>query len=543
MSIFTKFIFAVMVIAAGLWAIPAFPGAEGWGQDALGGRGGQVIHVTNTNSYGAGSLANACGVSGAKIIVFDVSGVINRSSTPLMVNSNTTIAGQTSPNGITIINGGIYASNGSNNIIIRHIRVRRSPDRADGDCFRFPRDCHDIIVDHCSAIWCSDEVLDCSYNTYNITFQNTVVSSPCQCFEHYGSGSGNGNNRTGVLSTGVQGRHTFYKCLLSHMMKRAPYLSNNGGSSPTGQTFELINNVFYNNMQGGNESFTGNTIPLNLIGNYYKGGANAYPSTSAPWYHSGTMQPPQMIAHVDGNRHFEWPQITVPAAFFNRMSIIGDVAGFQASPIAPVRTTNILDVQIAYDAVLAGSGAWPRDSADRRVTNEVATKTGAWVQACDPNLDPYNPSGGTVPTDTDQDGMPDSWETAHSLNPNNASDRTTPMNGGYNAVEVYLNELADNLVPSTITKPFRVNTIDGMHTVLANPNPFSAGVRFSLHNFDNAPVRVTVTDISGRVVYRTAAAAGETTVAWDGRALSPGVYVAQFVQGKKTYQMRVSLIR
>jgi hypothetical protein len=550
MILLKRTIAAVMVISAGLWAIPAFPGAEGWGKDATGGRGGQVIHVTNTNSYGAGSLANACGISGAKIIVFDVSGVIDRGNTPLMVNSSTTIAGQTSPNGITIRRGGIYASNGSNNIIIRHIRVQRAPERADGDCFRFPRDCHDIIVDHCSAYWCSDEVLDCSYSTYNITFQHTVVSSPLQCWSVYGGcQSGCGNNRTGVLSVDTDGRHTFYKCVLSHIMKRAPYLSNGGSGSHTGKTFEMINNVFYNNMAGSQESFSNNTIPLNLIGNYYKGGPNAKPGAN-PWYHSGSINPATMIAHSAGNYHFEFPHLTqYPHAFFNVTSIVGGMAGFMADPIDPVKTTDITDAISAYDEVLACGGAWPRDAADTRLMNEIETQTGGWEEDCSPVMDTPNPSGGTVPTDTDQDGMPDAWETAHSLNPNNASDRTTSMNGGYNAVEVYINELSDQLVPEPPTgRQYRVNTIDGGVVVSASPNPFTRAVAFTLANFDRAPVQVTITDIKGRTVFQTQTAAGSARVAWDGcslngHALAVGVYIARFAQGNRIFQKRVSLIR
>ena len=255
----------VLVMAAGiianLCALPAFPGAVGWGGEVTGGRGGQVIHVTNTNAYGTGSLAAACGTGGAKIIVFDVSGTINVGQ-QIVLNSNTTIAGQTSPNGITIINSGLYADN-SSNIIVRHMRVRRSADAPDGDCFRFSHS-FNIMMDHCTGMWCSDEILDCSYNTYNMTFQNTIIASPGQCYEHYGSGSGYGNNRTGILIVGTDGRFTFYRNLFAHHMKRTPYLSNdNNAAGNANKTFELINNVFYNCMQGGDESFTNNTIPLN----------------------------------------------------------------------------------------------------------------------------------------------------------------------------------------------------------------------------------------------------------------------------------------
>jgi len=173
-----------MILPFQCMALLSFPGAEGWGAGSIGGRGGQVIHVTSLNASGPGSLYAACQVSGPKIIVFDTGGVINMNNNQLWLNSTTTIAGQTAPGGITLIRGGVYGD-GVNDVIVRFVRVRRSADVADGDCFRFCYNAHEVIVDHCSAMWNSDETIDLSSGTYNVTFQHNVISSPGQCYEQY----------------------------------------------------------------------------------------------------------------------------------------------------------------------------------------------------------------------------------------------------------------------------------------------------------------------------------------------------------------------
>ena len=537
----------VLVLAAGiiacLYALPAFPGAVGWGGEVTGGRGGQVIHVTSTSSYGAGTLDAACAVSGAKIIVFDVSGVIDRASQPLYLNSNTTIAGQTSPNGITIINGGLYSDNNAN-IIVRHMRVRRSPDAADGDCYRFSH-CHDIMVDHCSSMWCSDEILDCSYSTYNMTFQNMVVASPGQCHAVYGCDVGCGNNRTGILIVGTDGRFTFYRCLFAHQMKRTPYLTNDKSGPFTGKTFELINNVFYNNMQNGDESFNNNTIPLNLMGNYYMPGPNAaYPAN--PYAHTGSI-PASMVVHSSGNFNTQYPNITNQAAFFNYQSVWGGMNGFIDTMIVPRKTTTILTARDAYTRVCTQVGPFPRDSADSRVVREVQTGTGQWQQGCDPAPDPYLPGGGTPPTDTDRDGMPDSWETAHGLNPGNAADRTTDLGGadaGYNAVEVYINELADQKTPPVEREAGPrhgiANSLDNM--IHVTPNPFTASALIRLNEGEiQVRAKIRIFDLSGRLVSTLEAA--REGVSWNSADSPAGVYVAQCLVKGRTYSQRMLLIK
>ncbi|MBL8026366.1 MAG: T9SS type A sorting domain-containing protein [Fibrobacteres bacterium] len=534
----------IMIAAVSISAVPAFPGCEGWGKNSIGGRGGQIIHVTNLKNSGTGSLRTAVAVSGPKIIVFDTAGVINLGNQPLTLNSNTTIAGQTAPGGITLINGGIYTQ--ASNVIVRFIRLRRSADVADGDLIRITSaNAHDVVFDHCSAYWCSDEVLDMSYACYNITIQNTVIGEPLQCHAVYGCETGCGNNRTGILSTENDGRITFYKMVLTHTMKRVPFCGNGGKYSNTNKTFEFINCLVYDCMAGSAESFdAGNTVPLNQIGNYYKGGPSAEYGSN-PYAHSGTINPKSMRAHVKGNFHYKYPTYTAAGAFFNTLSVLSWVD----TMIPPVMTTNILPAQTSYWECLASAGPLPRDSTDRRTFDEIKNKTGAWIETCNPPSEPYQLATGRIPTDTDKDGMPDTWETAKGLNINSAADATTDM-GGYNAIEVYLNELADTLVAraSVTAEVTRKNNENDAPAVDATPNPFNPAVRFTLNNMSSKPVTMTVYDLSGRIVYKSGLLTDHNNLVWNskdtyGRSIGRGTYLVKFTQDKLSVQKQVTLIR
>ncbi len=510
-----------------LYAIPAFPEAEGWGKNSVGGRGGEVIHVTTLSSSGTGSLRAACATNGAKIIVFDVGGVINLNNTPIPVNSSTYIAGQTAPGGITLTNGGLYIS--GNDVIVRFIRVRRSANAADGDCFRITNAVsHDIIIDHCSGYWASDEILDMSYKCYNITIQNTIIAEPLQCSYFYCSEVGCGNNRTGTLSTDNDGRISFYKCIMTHAMKRTPMCSNGGKTANTGKTFEFINNVVYNCMAGSSESFdNGNTIPLNLIGNYYKGGLSA-DYGSNPYAHSGTINPKSMAAFVSGNFHSKYPTTTLSAAFFNANS----VNTFETTIITPLMTDSILPVQLAYEKCLLSTGVLPRDSTERRTVLEIANRGGAWEEDCYPPNEGYMSGMGSVPTDTDRDGMPDAWETANGLNPANAADRNTDM-GGYTAIEVYLNALADSIINASVNSVEIGKIAIGMPVILLDvlPNPSNSLFKFMVTTKNSAPVILSIYDIKGSIVYKSNINTNHSSVYWDASQAGNGVYFAIAKQG------------
>ena len=130
----------------------AFPGAEGFGAYATGGRGGKIIHVTNLNAAGTGSLAAAASQAGS-FIVFDVGGVIDITGKSITIASNVTIAGQTAPGeGITIYGGRVIASN-SKNVVLRYLRMRGGKNVNSSKCTLTLDNCENLIMDHCSVTW------------------------------------------------------------------------------------------------------------------------------------------------------------------------------------------------------------------------------------------------------------------------------------------------------------------------------------------------------------------------------------------------------
>lgn len=207
-----------LLLAFGLSAsesAPAFPGAEGHGRYVTGGRGGEVRHVTNLNDSGPGSLRQALSGTTPKIIVFDVSGYIDLRS-QLNVTSNTTIAGQTAPDGgITLRYYTLYFGN-CDNVIVRFIRSRRSQvkDVNDGADATWGRKRKNIIIDHCSFSWSIDEVAS-FYDNRNFTLQWSTIAE----------GLANPGHTKGAHSYGgIWGgkNASFHHNFVAHIQNRAP---------------------------------------------------------------------------------------------------------------------------------------------------------------------------------------------------------------------------------------------------------------------------------------------------------------------------------
>ncbi len=241
----------------------SFPGAEGYGRITTGGRGGDVYHVTTLeDGTQEGTFRWACNKSGARTIVFDVSGTINLTSELKIRNGNVTIAGQTAPgDGICVAGYPFVIS--CPNIIIRYMRFRLGNENVahhEGDGLG-GMDGQRIMIDHCSVSWSIDECLSV-YGSKNITVQWCVVSQSLVNSGHSKGSHGYGGNWGG---SGASYHHN----LLAHHGSRAPRL----GPRPTTQADErmdLRNNVIYN--WGGEGCYGGEGMNVNIVNNYYKPG-------------------------------------------------------------------------------------------------------------------------------------------------------------------------------------------------------------------------------------------------------------------------------
>jgi pectate lyase len=397
----------------------AFPGAEGYGAYATGGRGGQILFVTNLSDSGPGSLREAVETKGPRTVIFRVGGVIETKG--LVVREPyLTIAGQTAPgDGICIKkaqgSGDAFALSGTHDVIIRFLRFRAGNNTGEfrGDSFRV-YDSENFIIDHCSCSWGNPETLSASGAVDRYTVQWCIVSE------------GN-NQQKHAFSTILGGdRSTWHHNLFAHMFSRVP----RWGDITVRCDFR--NNVIYD---WGHTCGYGDLRTLNYVNNYVRKG----PST--------IQRPPFFIIN---------PKVALPGSLYvngNIMAGVGDVCednwkGVSAArslhslaPFAapPVRTQS---AEEAFELVMKHAGAtFPkRDSVDARIVADTRNGTGKIINnETEVGGWPAYASGGPAATD---DGLPTAWKKAHGL-PLNDPNVVNALNAqGYTQLEVYLNSLA-----------------------------------------------------------------------------------------------------
>ncbi|MGB8227255.1 MAG: hypothetical protein WCE45_10400 [Sedimentisphaerales bacterium] len=434
-------------------AIPAFPSAEGYGAVATGGRGGVVYEVNNLSDSGSGSLRAAVEASGPRTVVFRVSGTITLNSKLSIHNPYITIAGQTAP-GDGICLRKYPLSIDANEVIIRYIRARFGNESGTADDAVSSRYIKNLIVDHVSASWSVDEAMSI-YHCENVTIQWCLASESL-----YAAGHPSGNHGFG----GIWGSNysTQHHNLLAHHTSRNPRFASGCGY------VDYRNNVIYN--WGGNSCYGGEAhqvndtrVPpiafsnINMVANYYKSG----PATSSG-VKSRIANPSYRDVKTDYGKWYVADNFVVgyPAVTADNWSGGGVAPQGGTGDIPLVKLTSPWSsmaitqqtAEGAYNYVLNSAGcSLVRDSVDPRiiseVTNGTATYGGAYGTAKG-IIDSQETVGGwptlnSLPasTDTDHDGMPDEWETAHGLNPNDPADQNDYTGDGYTNLEKYINGL------------------------------------------------------------------------------------------------------
>ena len=452
--------------------IPAFPGAEGGGAYTPGGRGGKVIVVTSLADEGPGTFREACETGGARIIVFNVSGVIRLSSPIHLRAPYVTIAGQTSPGDGVCLTGASFLID-THDVVIRHMRFRRgAQDVAFRDDAIGGNPVGNIMIDHCSASWGLDENMSIYRHVYNrdetghglklptvnITIQNSVFSEAMDTYNHAFGGTIGGHNCM------------FARNLFASNISRNCSVGMNEG-------FNFVNNVTFNwwnrSVDGGD-----NTSLFNIINNYFKPG----PITPLDKPISYRILKPESgrdkskalsfgKAYVNGNIVYGNKKVTKDN-WNGGVQLADDVkeeeflSKIRVNEPFPMPHVTIMPAQKAYNFVMENVGAnFPkRDAVDARIVKSVQTGKAIYVENAPEFVSPYikrrlpadsykqgiitdirQVGGlpeykGTPVKDSDNDGMPDAWEIKNGLNPHDPSDATLDCNGdGYTNIEKYIN--------------------------------------------------------------------------------------------------------
>ena len=445
-------------------SVPAFPGAEGGGMYASGGREGVVIHVTTledardevTKQPAIGTLRKALQMDGTRTVVFDVAGTINLTSQLEITGGNLTVAGQTAPgDGICIAGYPVVVK--ASNVILRFLRFRMGDqNKVEGDALTICEH-KNIIVDHCSFSWSTDECVSVYGNT-DFTLQYCFITESLKASVHAKGAHGYGGIWGGTNAS-------FHHNLLAHHQSRNPRFDHDYVNAKCAGPIDYVNNVVYNwesnSAYGGEGSTKGaGGRHINFVNNYYKPGPSTKSGVKTRLLNpttkcsnctdkcGGSVEPAKF--YLTGNYMFGSTEVTAD----NWKGVNPDESSKKDLCKASARWTDELTAlnneqtaEQAFETVLAKAGcSLHRDALDTRIANEVRNGGGKLINSPDeaggyPVLD-----AGTPVTDTDRDGMPDEWEEANGLDKNASSDgRLYTLDKNYTNLEIYLNSLVQDL--------------------------------------------------------------------------------------------------
>ena len=416
----------------------AFPGAEGHGRYAVGGRGGAVHHVTTLADSGTGSLRAAVEAKGPRTVIFDVGGTIIL-ATPLKISrSNITIAGQTAPgDGITLRGQPLVIA--ADDVVVRYIRVRLGDEtRVQDDAVSITRG-RRIIIDHVSASWSVDETLSAGSRysppedgIYDLTVQWSMIAESLNVSVHLKGKHGYGSLIRGGYGARFSWHHNLWADHQARMPRPGNY--NSAAIDPRGPLFEFRNNVFYNWGAGraGYNADTDSVAGYDFVANWYQAGPDSEGALAF------CEENPLARAFFAGNAM----NGAVPT---DPWGLVGCAPGAAYRSPAPLAESGIVTETAAkaYERVLAEAGASKvRDPVDLRIIAGVRDRTGRLINSqTDVGGWPALKSGPAW-VDGDGDGMPDDWEQARGFDAKDGSDGAKDRDGdGRTNLEDWLNGL------------------------------------------------------------------------------------------------------
>lgn len=491
--------------------VPAFPGAEGHGRYVTGGRGGEVRHVTNLNDNGPGSLREAVKGDKAKTVVFDVGGVIALEE-ELKIGANTTIAGQTAPSpGITLRYYTVRPA--GDNIIIRFIRVRRGQERDVNDSADaiWAREYTGMILDHCSFSWSIDEVAS-FYDMNNFTMQWCTIAESLNNAGHGKGTHGFGGIWGGKLAsfhhnllahvTNRAPRFNGARYDWAGYTENKLYSEYKWENAVQAENVDFRNCVMFN-WGDSNGCYGGpGGGQINIVNNYYKGGpatpdskANRVTQVSVGDEGNGTIEKLRGLTsryYISGNttethggkitHNRDWdgvdydegtytldgePYTADPNAYYDAPHVTVDGVScvkIRMEEPCPTGEVTTHDAATAFSKVLDYAGAsLYRDDVDARYKREVTSGNPEYIGSVTEeeglidlvaDVEGYTEvnfgtSSRPVGFDSDGDGMPDDWEIANGLNPDDpgdGNDKKLDTKGWYTNLEVYLSNVVENIM-------------------------------------------------------------------------------------------------
>lgn len=380
-------------------AKPAFPGAEGHGAGAAGGRRGRIIHVTTLADSGPGSLRACIAAEGPRVCVFRTAGVIRFTTRrPLIRNPYLTIAGETAPGGGILVThaGGAdgltpIAIKQSHDIVIRHIRVRTdriAVDRESNSAFTIEHS-RNVILDHVSGSWALDQNLSGHGENDAVTVSWSI----------FAEGIPRHDKCALLASDPVKPqRFSLIRSLCAHNGDRNP-----DANFPPRSCVEITNNIFYNAQSQFAEVWEGaGGTPISFVGNIFRRGPDTVAAAAAIDRPTIGSRGRSRI-HASGNLIDDGMALATPPA---QRAMVAEPPCRPQSRAVPARQ--------AWIDVLGAAGALPRDAVDRRLVAETIDRGGRLARQ--PGSMPAI-AGGVPYPDADQDGMDDGWESRHGSNP------------------------------------------------------------------------------------------------------------------------------